>query len=204
MGPGRAYIDCSTVDPDTATEISAAVTARGGRFLEAPVSGSRKPAEDGTLVVLTAGEESLYREALPYLEVLGKKAFYLGAVGRGATLKLIVNLVMGEMMAALCEGISLAERAHIPTDVLLDVLDAGAVANPMFRLKGPAIHQREFAVNFPLKHMQKDLRLALELGDRLALALPAGAAVNELFKRARDLGLGDLDFAALFRACAGE
>jgi 2-hydroxy-3-oxopropionate reductase len=198
--PGKGYVDMSTVDAATSRRIGAAVTARGGRFLEAPVSGSKKPAEEGTLVILTAGDRSLYDEAMPGLAKMGKKILFLGTAGNGANLKLVVNMVMGGMLAAFCEGLALGEKAGLHQTDILDVLDAGALANPMFRLKGELISRGEFPAAFPLKHMQKDLRLAVSLGDQFNQPLFAAAAANESFKRARGMGLGEEDFSALYKA----
>ncbi|KAM3695273.1 hypothetical protein ACB094_07G118900 [Castanea mollissima] len=92
---GKGYIDMSTVDVDTSSKISEAITSMGGHFLEAAVSGSKKPAEDGQLVILAAGEKTLYEEAIPFFDVLGKKSFFLGQVGNGAKMKLVVNMIMG-------------------------------------------------------------------------------------------------------------
>ena len=200
IADGRGYVDMSTVDADTSQKIGAAVTARGGRFLEAPVSGSRKPAEDGALVILSAGDSSLYDEALPGLEKMGKKILFLGAAGSGARMKLVVNMVMGGMIAAFCEGLALGDKAGLLQADILEVLDAGALANPMFRLKGGLIARGEYPVAFPLKHMQKDLRLAVSLGDRCGQPLHCAAAANESFKRAKEMGLGDEDFSALYKA----
>jgi 2-hydroxy-3-oxopropionate reductase len=198
--PGKGYVDMSTVDAATSRRIGAAVADRGGRFLEAPVSGSRKPAEEGTLVILAAGDSSLYDEAMPGLAKMGKKILFLGAAGSGANMKLVVNMVMGGMLAAFCEGLALGEKAGLEQADILEVLDAGALANPMFRLKGELIRRGEFPVAFPLKHMQKDLRLAVSLGDQVNQPLFAAAAANESFKRAREMGLGDEDFSALYKA----
>jgi len=198
--PGKGYVDMSTVDAAASRKIGAAVSARGGRFLEAPVSGSRKPAEEGTLVILAAGDRSLYEEAMPGLDRMGKKILFLGEVGSGANMKLVVNMVMGGMMAILCEGLALGEKAGLDQADILDVLDAGAIANPMFRLKGGLIARGEFTAAFPLRHMQKDLRLAVGLGDRCGQPLHSAAAANEGFKRARQMGLGDEDFSALYKA----
>ena len=200
LTPGKGYVDMSTVDAAASRKIGAAVTARGGRFLEAPVSGSRKPAEEGTLVILTAGDRSLYEEAMPGFDRMGKKILYLGEVGNGANMKLVVNMVMGGMMAVFCEGLALGEKAGLDQADILDVLDAGALANPMFRMKGGAITRGEFAAAFPLRHMQKDMRLAVALGDQLRQPLFSAAAANEGFKRAREMGLGDEDFSALYKA----
>ncbi|KAI3526401.1 hypothetical protein L1887_05653 [Cichorium endivia] len=175
-----------------------AVVAKGGSFLEAPVSGSKKPAEDGQLVILAAGDKGLYEEILPAFDVLGKKSFFLGQVGNGAKMKLVVNMIMGSMMNAFSEGLVLADKSGLSPKTLLDVLDLGGIANPMFRMKGPSMIQNSYNPAFPLKHQQKDMRLALALGDENAISMPVAAAANEGFKKARSKGLGDLDFSAVY------
>jgi 3-hydroxyisobutyrate dehydrogenase-like beta-hydroxyacid dehydrogenase len=202
VGAGRGYIDMSTVDPETAREIGQAVSGKGGRFLEAPVSGSKKPAEDGTLIILAAGDQALFDQALPYFEKMGKKSLFLGELGQGARMKLIVNMAMGGMMTILCEALALAGKAGLSGADLLEVIDAGAMANPMFKMKGAQIAQGAFSPAFPLKHMQKDLRLAIALGDSLGQPLFSAASANESFKRAKAAGLSDQDFCAVFQAIA--
>ncbi|MBU50155.1 MAG: 3-hydroxyisobutyrate dehydrogenase [Deltaproteobacteria bacterium] len=200
ISEGKGYVDMSTINAETSKEIGEALTAKGGRYLEAPVSGSKKPAADGTLIILAGGDKSLYDEAEKAFEAMGKKALYLGEVGNGANMKLVVNMIMGAMMAGFCEGMSLAEKAGLSTTDLLDVLDAGAMSNPMFRIKGPLIQQESFGVAFPLKHMQKDMRLAIALGDQVAQPLSTCASANESFKKARALGAADEDFSAVSKA----
>jgi len=202
IGAGRGYVDMSTVDAACARKIGAAISGKGGRFLEAPVSGSKKPAEDGTLIILAAGDRELFDEAMPGLEKMGKRSLFLGELGNGAQMKLIVNMVMGGMMAVFCEGLALAQKAGLATGDLLEVIEGGAMANPMFKMKGAQIAQGSFATAFPLRHMQKDLRLAIALGDTLGQPLFSAAAANETFKKARALGLSDQDFSAVFRAVA--
>ncbi len=204
MGSGTGYVDMSTVDAATSRKIGAAIAAKGGRFLEAPVSGSKKPAEDGTLLILAAGDAGLFEEARPALEKMGKQSFYLGELGNGARMKLVVNMVMGGMMAIFAEALALTEKGGLDPRQLLELLAGGALANPMFKGKGSAMLAGDFTVNFPLKHMQKDLRLALQLGDELAQPLFAAATANEAFKQARSLGLGEADFSALYRAVKGD
>lgn len=199
LRPGAGYVDMSTVDAATSTSVAQLVAARGARFLEAPVSGSRQPAAQGALVIMAAGDRSLYDEAAPALDLLGKKRLFLGEVGNGARLKLVVNQVMGGMMASFCEGLTMARASGLQADDLLAVLDAGALANPMFRGKGPLLLSGDFAPAFPLKHMAKDLRLAHALSRETGLDLPVAAVVAEAFARALAAGDGDLDFGALLR-----
>lgn len=200
IGAGRGYVDMSTVDDETARTIATAVTDAGGRFLEAPVSGTRKPAEDGTLIILAAGDRSLYDEVQPAFEVLGKMAPYFGAVGQGARMKLVVNMIMGGMMTALCEGLALGLKSGLEGEQILDILANGALSSPMVKGKVPMILKGEFPTSFPLKHMQKDLRLAVALGDSLNQPLHTAATANEIFKAACQEGLADADFAAVFQA----
>lgn len=200
LRPGKGYVDMSTIDVDTSLESARLAREKGAMFLEAPVAGSRKPAEDGLLTIMAAGDSILYDQALPALEKMGKKLLFLGEVGNGARMKLANNLVMGGMMAAFSEGMALAARSGLDLAQLLEVLDAGAMTNPMFRLKGEAVADNgHFPAAFPLKHMQKDLRLALALAEQVGQPLFATATVNELFKEALASGLGDSDFAAVSR-----
>ena len=200
LRPGTGYVDMSTVDAQTSLESARLTHAAGSLFLEAPVAGSRKPAEDATLTIMAAGDRGLYDVSLPALEKMGRKILFLGETGNAARMKLANNLVMGGMLTALCEGMALASGSGLDTAQLLEVLDSGAVSNPMFRLKGPQIAANgDFPAAFPLRHMQKDLRLALRLGEDVGQPLFATATVNELYKAALAEGLGDADFAAVSR-----
>jgi glyoxylate/succinic semialdehyde reductase len=153
---------------------------------------------DGQLIILAAGDESLHRDCAGPWSVISKKAVFLGDTGAGARMKLVVNCIMGTMMTSLSEGLALAQASGLDAADLLSVLDSGAIANPMFRMKGPAMAAGgPFPPAFPLKHQQKDMRLALQLGDQLGVSMPVAAASNEAFKRARADGHGDNDFAAV-------
>ena len=200
LSSGSGYVDMSTVDADTSLESYRLAHEKGALFLEAPVAGSRKPAEDATLTIMAAGDRKLYDSSLPVLEKMGKKLLFLGKTGKASRMKLANNLVMCGMLTALCEGISLAAGSGLDTAQLLEVLDSGAVANPMFRLKGPQIAaNKEFPTAFPLKHMQKDLRLALQLAEEVGQPLFVTATINELYKKALAENHGDADFAAISR-----
>ncbi|KAF7083913.1 hypothetical protein CFC21_087642 [Triticum aestivum] len=122
IGEGKGYVDMSTVDAATSCKISEAVKQKGGAFVEAPVSGSKKPAEDGQLVILAAGDKALYDDMVPAFDVLGKKSFFLGEMGNGAKMKLVVNMIMGSMMNAFSEGLCLADKSGLSPQTLLDVL----------------------------------------------------------------------------------
>ncbi|KAG1673964.1 hypothetical protein FOA52_015720 [Chlamydomonas sp. UWO 241] len=222
MSAGKGYVDVSTVDAATAQTVAAAVRGAGGMFLEAPVSGSKAvaaavrgaggmfleapvsgskgPAEAGALIFLTAGDEELFTAVAGPLDVMGKAKFFLGDVGAGANMKLVVNMVMGSMMVAFAEGLSLAESAGLNQKDVVDVIALGAIAAPMFAMKGPLMMHGNYAPAFPLKHQQKDMRLALELGESLSQPLPVAAASNGAYMSALDSGLGGDDFCAVVEA----
>ncbi|KAK9102572.1 hypothetical protein Sjap_019826 [Stephania japonica] len=200
MSPEKGYVDISTVDGPTSKSISRRIKATGALFLEAPVSGSKKPAEDGQLIFLTAGDRPLYEKAAPFLDIMGKSRFYHGEVGNGAAMKLVVNMIMGSMMASFSEGLLLSEKVGLDPSVLVEVISQGAISAPMFSMKGPSMVQALYPTAFPLKHQQKDLRLALGLAESVSQPTPIAAAANELYKVAKSHGLGDEDFSAVMEA----
>ncbi|KAI5071167.1 hypothetical protein GOP47_0013418 [Adiantum capillus-veneris] len=204
LGPGKGYVDISTVDGGTSKTINGLVKATGASFLEAPVSGSKKPAENGTLIFLTAGDEDLYEQAGPLLDVMGKSRFYLGEVGNGAAMKLIVNMVMGSMMASFSEGLVLGDKIGLDPSTIIEVISQGAISSPMFTMKGPSMVKSKFPPAFPLKHQQKDLRLALQLAESVSQPVPVAASANEMYKVAKSKGLGDQDFSAVIEAIKSD
>ncbi|GBF93518.1 glyoxylate succinic semialdehyde reductase chloroplastic [Raphidocelis subcapitata] len=200
LRPGKGYVDVSTVDAATSAAVSKLAAAAGASFLEAPVSGSKGPAEAGQLIFLCAGDRPLFDAAAGPLDVMGKRAFYLGPVGAGAHMKLVVNMVMGSMMAAFAEGLALSDQLGLSQQDMLEVMSLGAINAPMFALKGPAMIKGSYPPAFPLKHQQKDLRLALAAADARGQPLAVAAAANDLYIRAKGAGRGDEDFSAVLAA----
>jgi len=199
VSEGKVIVDCATLSPERMILESEAIRARGGCFLEAPVSGSKVPAETGTLIFLCGGEQEIFDLVTPALSAMGKASFLFGPVGQGSRMKLVVNMIMGTMMSAFSEGMALCSAADLPQDKLLQVLDLGAMANPMFKGKGPNMISSTFAPHFPLKHAQKDMRLALAMSAELGVQLPTTAAANEQFVSVLD-SRGDEDFSAVYAA----
>ncbi len=190
-------VDCATLADEDMERLAEQVDQRGGRFLAAPVSGSKVPAETGQLIFLAGGDEALFAEATEDFDRMGKASFYLGSPGDAAKFKLVVNMIMGTMMSALGEGISLCKAEELDPMALIEVLDLGAMANPMFKLKGPKILQNDHAPNFPLRHAHKDMKLAIEEAERIACALPVTAAATAQYDLAMEAGFADDDFSAV-------
>mmetsp|Transcript_10674 Transcript_10674/g.27161 ORF Transcript_10674/g.27161 Transcript_10674/m.27161 type:complete len:297 (-) Transcript_10674:14-904(-) len=200
ISPGKCIVDCATLTPDRMTSMSDQVVAAGGRFLEAPVSGSKVPAEQGQLIFLCAGDEPLYESVAAELEIMGKASFFFGPVGAGTKMKLVVNMIMGEQLAAIGEGLALCDAAGLSQTQLIDVLKLGVMNSPLLGLKGPKMVAGDFAPHFPLTHAQKDMQFSLGLADAVGVDLPVAKAANARYAQAKQAGRGDDDFAAVITA----
>ncbi|BFZ24424.1 hypothetical protein BsWGS_27463 [Bradybaena similaris] len=201
ISKGKCYVEMSTVDEETVQDVADAIMARGGAFLEAPVCGSRVPALEGQLLILCSGDRKLFDDCYSCFEAMGKKSFYLGnEVGTATRMKLIHNMILGNMVASLGEGMALAEKVGIDLEDFSEVLSLGSLSCRTINHKCQAILNGRFDPHFPLQHQQKDLRLVLGLGDSVEQPLHLAAAANELFKKARRMGFGEGDVAAVFKA----
>ena len=174
------------------------------RFLEAPVSGSKGPAHQGSLIFLCAGSEALFDEVKDTgLKAMGKAShlFQAGEVGYGTRAKLVVNSLMGTMLAAFGEGLALSEGMGLDPSKMIEVIGQGAIQSPMFNLKGPKMVAGDHATNFPLKHAHKDMALACAMAKEAGVEYSVSEKAEELFKGARedaDLKVADEDFSAVF------
>ncbi|BFZ15096.1 hypothetical protein BsWGS_18135 [Bradybaena similaris] len=201
ISKGKCYVEMSTVDEETVQDVADAIMARGGAFLEAPVCGSRVPALEGQLLILCSGDRKLFDDCYSCFEAMGKKSFYLGnEVGIATRLKLIHNMILGNIVASLAEAMALAEKVGIDLEDFAEVLSLGSMACHTVKHKSQAILSARYEPHFPLQHQQKDLRLVLGLGDSVEQPLYLAAAANELFKKARRMGFGEGDVAAVFKA----
>ncbi|KAG5831784.1 hypothetical protein ANANG_G00282860 [Anguilla anguilla] len=198
--PGKCYVEMSTVDPETITELSQVITSRGGRFLEAPVSGSQQLSNDGMLVILAAGDRSVYEDCSSCFQAMGKTSFFLGEAGNAAKMMLILNMVQGSFMATIAEGLTLAQATGQSQQTFLDILCQGQMASIFLDQKCQNILQGNFKPDYYLKHIQKDLRLAISMGDSVNHPTPMAAAANEVYKRAKALDQSDNDMSAVYRA----
>ncbi|XP_073713250.1 cytokine-like nuclear factor N-PAC isoform X3 [Misgurnus anguillicaudatus] len=199
--PGKCYVEMSTVDPETITELAQVITSRGGRFLEAPVSGSQQLSNDGMLVIVAAGERSVYEDCSSCFQAMGKTSFFIaGEAGNAARMMLILNMVQGSFMATIAEGLTLAQATGQSQQTFLDILCQGQMASTFVDQKCQNILQGNFKPDYYLKHIQKDLRLAISMGDSVNHPTPMAAAANEVYKRAKALDQSDNDMSAVYRA----
>lgn len=172
------------------------------QFLEAPVSGSKVPAATGTLIFLCAGSEELYNEIKDTgLKVMGKANHYFGPTGYGTRAKLVVNSLMGTMVAAYGEALALSESVGLDTTKMIEIIGQGAIASPVYALKGPKMIVNDHEPNFPLKHAHKDMELASNMAKDNGVEFSVMDQAERLFQEARNdnnLNLADLDFSAIY------
>ncbi|CAG7717186.1 unnamed protein product [Allacma fusca] len=196
--PNKGYIEMTGTDSETSQDIAEAIASKGGRYLEAQIQGSRTESHEGTLIILAAGERSLYEECQSAFQSMGKHSFYLGDVGNASKMNLVLQLISGVSLSGLAEGMALADRAGLQQKDVMEILSLTKLSSPIFQDKGSAIIDGNYPTHQPLQHMQKDLNLALGMGHMLEQPLPLAASANEVFKHARRLGYGDHDVAAVY------
>ncbi len=196
--PGLLWVDASTVDPAFSREMAAAARDGGVDFVDAPVAGSRAPAESGELIFMAGGSEAAIDRAMPLLDVMGKKTLRLGENGMGASLKMVVNLLLGQSMVAFSEAFALGRSMGLDGNRLFDVLTATPVTAPIIAAVRPKLDAENTEANFPLKHMLKDLKLAEETAREQGVPLDSGSAASNIFAATLEAGRGEQDFSSVF------
>ncbi len=202
LGPGKVYVDMSTVSPAVSADLAARVATRGAQMLDAPVSGSVSTLEQGRLSIMVGGERAVFERVRPILQAIGPKVTYVGTNGQAVLMKLATNLSVAVQMLAFSEGLLLAEKGGIPRATAVEVLLNSVIASPMLLYRGPFVLEMPAEAWFDVAMMQKDMLLALEQGRRLGVPLPTTAVTNELLTAARAMGLERQDFAVLHQVLA--
>jgi len=201
---GTIIVDSSTNTPAMAREVAKAAAARGVVYLDAPVSGSLAQAQGKELVFMVGGDRAAFDKAQPLFKAMGRMSTHMGGSGAGATVKLINNMLSGTMTAAIAEAAVIAEASGLDLAAALEVLSEGAAASRLLKTRLPKMFKRDFAPQFQLELMEKDLRYFQLLAQDVDRPAPVAALVRGIFHAARRAGLGKLDSGALYLQIAGE
>lgn len=193
---GQTVIQSSTIDPDSAEECAAAVRETGARYVEAPFTGSKPAAEEKQTVFFLGGEDEDIDAVDPLLSAVSRKRFRFATPRHAATIKLAMNLQISAITEALCEGVSWSRAAGIADEDFFGVLRENVAWSRLAALKEPKIRDGDFAPQFSVRNMHKDMKLAESSSP---LELPALRLVRERLAAAEAAGLGDEDFLALLR-----
>jgi 3-hydroxyisobutyrate dehydrogenase len=195
---GAIGVESSTLTPDWVRELARQAQAKGVRFLDAPVGGSRPAAASGELRFFVGGDPQTYEAARPALAAVGSKMDLLGPVGAGATWKLINNQLAAGQIAALAEALAVAKKAGFRDEQISELILGGAPASPIVKLKLPRMLAHDFEpTDFALHLMLKDARYATALAEALGAPTDMIASAAKAFARAEAKGLGDKDIAAV-------
>src|SRR3989454_548437 len=193
---GSLVIDLSTVYPETSQQLSGQGSERGIEVLDVTISGSTPAAEKGLLTLFGGGNQECFDAAESIFRVIAQKYFYLGPSGSGATMKLVVNALLGIGMQAIAEAVALGEKAGLDRNRLLDVLAQTAVVAPAHVGKLQRAMKNDYSPQFPIRLMNKDFGLILDLAAAVGARMPAAGAAFEINARQSDEG-AEQDFSAV-------
>jgi 3-hydroxyisobutyrate dehydrogenase len=199
LSEASLVVDMSTISPTASKAIAERLAPRP--YVEAPVSGSKPKAEDGTLTIMAGASPEDFDRAKPLFDILGERIVHVGPVGHGQMAKLLTNTMAAVNAAALAECIRTAKAAGLEQDAFLEVASGSAGASAMATLKGPLMFEARFEpALFKLEHMLKDVRHCISEARALGIELKLGALAETLYARAAENGHGEEDFAAVYAA----
>ena len=197
--PGTVVADASTVGPSQSRRIGEQLLESGIHFLDAPCTGSTPGATKGTLTFMVGGDKAVFDGARQFFEPMGKNLYYCGGPGMGLQAKLTQNLVLCNIMQAFNEGIVLAAKGGVDPKLMLEILTNSAAKSGLIDYKAPFIFRRDFATNFSVKWMHKDIGLMLQSGEELNVPLPLTALTRQIFQAAISTGRGDEDICSTIK-----
>jgi len=194
---GLIFLDMSTISPIVSQKIGKALEAKGVAMLDAPVSGGEKGAIDGALSIMVGGDKTVFDQALPIFQAMGKTITLLGPLGMGGFTKLANQIIVAVNLTALAEALTLGKKAGLDRDLLLTALAGGLAGSKCLEQKRGNYVSNTYNPGFKIDLHYKDLGLIMESARALGVPLPATAAVQELFSAMRVKGRGGLDHSGI-------
>ena len=198
LGPGKYYIDMSTVSPAASKQLAVQAAEAGAKMFDAPVSGSLVMLQAGQLSFMVGGDQEALEDIRPILQDIAPTVDYVGANGLAAMMKVAVNLNLPVQILAFSESLLLAEKMGISRELATKVLLNSVVASPALKYRFPMVLDMPEEPLFDVDMIQKDLNLALDAGAELKVPLPTTAITNQFLNAAQGMGLADKDFVILF------
>ncbi|MGH8101525.1 MAG: NAD(P)-dependent oxidoreductase [Chthoniobacterales bacterium] len=198
LKPNALWVDCSSVNPSFSKRMAAEAARREIRFVDAPVSGSAPVAASAKLEFWVGADPADLEEIRPLLLCMGNKIVHTGEIGTGTSMKMVVNLIMGNAMAAFSEAMALGQGLGLSSKILFDSLLSTPAVAPFLALKRAKIENRDYDVEFPLRWMQKDMHLATVSAYETDVAMPLTNVAKEVYRLAMRDELGTDDFSAVY------
>ena len=204
FGAGKVLVEMTTATAFTVLEVEAALAAVGGRVLDAPVSGGTPAAANGTLTIMVGGDADLLEQCRPLLESMGKTIPHVGAVGQGKVVKIVNQVLAATHLLAMGEALALGVKCGADPKVIYEVLKTSSGYSKMMDLRLPGfLFNGSFQPGFKLDLMKKDLNLAVDSAQALAIPLVFGSLAAQVFAAASAAGRGGQDFSAAAEFLAG-
>ncbi|MGA8572707.1 MAG: NAD(P)-dependent oxidoreductase [Desulfobaccales bacterium] len=199
FNPGQVFINMSSVSPGFTRELGKQLAPTGITFIDAPVSGTKKPAEEGTLVILASGKKEKVEELEPLFLTMGKKVIFCGRPGQGSMMKMFINLLLGLAMEGFAEALNFGRLGGLELEAMLETVFSGAMNAPMFQVKAANFRDRNHPPAFPLKHLTKDAKFVLDTAYELGAPVPGGQMLLHLYRAGVAQGWGDEDISAIIK-----
>lgn len=191
--PGLMLIDMSSINPEISRSLAARAGAQGVQMLDAPVTGNPKVAAEGKLGIMVGGQKQAYEVCLPIFQAMGVKIIHVGENGKGTTLKLINNLILGVAIEAVAEALVLAGKAGIDPLKVLQITSVGGARTGAMETRGARMIAHDFSPHFSANNMYKDLSQAMQLAAEVGAFLPTTGIALEMLRAVKNQGKGDLD-----------
>ena len=197
-------VQMGTPSPDYSRALEADIRAHGGVYVEAPVSGSLKPAESGQLVAMLAGDATAVERVRPLLAPMCHQVFVCGAVPRALTMKIAINLFLIPLVTSLAETFHFAERRGLDRRQLQAILDAGPMASSVSRVKAAKLASSDFSIQAAITDVLKNSQLTTDAARKAGIATPVLDVCEKLYREAVKRGDGGLDMAGVIGAIAAQ
>ena len=204
LRPNALWVDCSSVNPSFSKKMAAEAARREVHFVDAPVTGSAAPAAEGKLIFWVGADTADLERIRPLLLCMGNKIVHTGGYGTGTSMKMVINLLLGNAMAAFAEGMALGEGLGISREVLFDSLLGTPAVAPFIASKREKIESGNYEAEFPLRWMQKDMHLAAVSAYESGVAIPLTNITKEIYRFAMRGGHGTEDFSAIYEFTTGD
>ncbi len=193
----KTLINMSSISPRHTRDLHHRLAPTGVEFVDAPVSGTKKPAEDGTLLILAGGEKDQVAAVEPVLLTMGKKVIYCGGVGQGSMMKMTINHLLGLMMAGFSEVVHFGLEGGLELETIFDTILSGPLSSGLYQVKSDMVRNHDFPTQFPFKHMTKDIKFIVDTAYDTGAPVPLAHMLLHLYRLGISHDLGDQDFAAI-------